>query len=134
MRDRPVQIVGEGKAGAMAENRNVVDVKHEALSVNMWIEVWGEADILQGFSSAVQSLNFSYVTLLEEKIRLLEENQTAQKVVNDQSNSERPPAPVQSATPPPTVISSLIEPPSSGNIEEVLDLDNSGAFELLEFG
>jgi hypothetical protein len=76
----------------------------------------------------------SYVSLLEEKVRQLEEKQNARPVpadsLDDHSGNISPIA--QSGQ---DQIGSDQRPLSPASLNDgVLDLENSGAFELLEFG
>jgi hypothetical protein len=86
-----------------------------------------EGDSLQR-TNIVELSNQRYVSLLQERIRVLEEKQNTQSVSEAGRNSPQNGIVTNQG-------SSEQRPLSPASLSDgVLDLDNSGAFELLEFG
>jgi hypothetical protein len=127
---RHVRIVGVGRADAMVIDQDAVGVKPEMSNVNISKIVWREECFLQGTQIQKVCLMERYVSLLEERIRLLEETQSTKTAIAEQGDS------ISHRTinnPKPAIVEQHPVSPTSLN-DGVLDLENSEAFEHCELG
>jgi len=127
LRDKPVRAVGVVKADdghrPKCSGCQARDIECHYLDKKMGARA--------GFSPTYQcrwTSDRRYVSLLEEKIRVLEERQNSQGVRNNSRNQSSP-------QPEQEQLINEQRPLSPASLSDsVLDLENSGSFELLEFG
>ena len=125
MPDKRVKPVDEAKADVTANDQVAADVRREMSNASISTKM-KEGGSLQRNIPIIDLSNQRYVNLLQERIRELEEKH-AQSVSEQRSSPQVGTISNQGST--------EQRPLSPASLSDgVLDLDNSGAFELLEFG